>query len=459
MPGLMGWTAKISFMPALQPRYFSLLDSLGETAGQRNALLLIQLRWLAVFGQAFTIVFSTLQFGLKLPLPQMFIVIGVLVLLNLFGMLRPRPRGEVGNLDLFAGLLVDFGALTVLLYLSGGATNPFVFLYLLQVMLGAILLEAWSTWVLVGLTCIAFAVLTQHHVPLELPAGDPDHLFSLYVIGTLVCFVLTAMLLVLFVGRINANLRRRDERLADLRQQAAEEDHIVRMGLLASGAAHELGTPLSTLSVILGDWRRLPEFRDHPEHQQDLDEMDAALKRCKGIVNGILLSAGEARGEQPTVTTAAGFINELVTEWRAQGPQVEFDYRIEEPLDEAAFQRRPIVSDSALRQVIVNVLDNAREASPAWIGLSARCNDGELRLSVRDRGPGFAPEMLARFGKPYQSSKQRPGSGLGLFLVVNVLRKLGGRVDAANVESGGATVTLSLPLAALAIDGTGDAHE
>lgn len=437
--------------PSKTPRAPSLLDSFGESAGQRNALLLIQLRWLAVFGQAFTIVFCTLQFGLQLPLLPMFLVIGGLVLLNLYSMLRPRHNGEVRNRDLFVGLLCDFAALTALLYLSGGASNPFAFLYLLQVMLAAILLEAWSTWLLVALSGIAFAAMTRYYEPLHWPDADPQRVLTLYVLGTLACFALNVVLLVLFVGRIGANLRRRDERLADLRQQAAEEDHIVRMGLLASGAAHELGTPLATLSVILGDWRRLPEF-SQDERRQDLDEMQAALTRCKSIVSGILLSAGEARGEQPLVTTLADFLDELVADWRAQWPQVQLDYAIEEPVDSAAWRRRPAVSDSALRQIIVNVLDNAREASPAWVGLSLRCVDGELRLSVSDRGPGFAPDMLARFGKPYQSSKQRPGSGLGLFLVVNVLRKLGGRVNAANLDEGGAVVTLVLPLSALMID-------
>jgi two-component system sensor histidine kinase RegB len=269
----------------------------------------------------------------------------------------------------------------------------------------------------------------------------------------LVCFVLDIVLLVLFFSRINANLRRRDERLADLRQQAAEEDHIVRMGLLASGAAHELGTPLSTLSVILGDWRHLPEFRDHPERRQELDEMQAELKRCKNIVSGILLAAGEARGESPTLTTAARFLDELVAEWRGLHQTMQLDYQLEEPLDASAFRRMAIVSDSALRQVIFNVLENAREASPTWASLSVRCADDALRLTVRDRGPGFTPEMLARLGKPYHSSKGRPGGGLGLFLVVNVLRKLGGKVQAANAETGGAVVTLLLPLSTLTIAG------
>lgn len=433
-------------------RRLSLLDSLGETATHQNAMLLIQLRWLAVFGQTFTIVLSELLFGLVLPMAPMFCIVGALVLLNLFSMLRPRLGGELRNVELMGGLFLDISALTGLLYFSGGAANPFAFLYVLQVTLGAILLEARWTWLLVAWSCLCFALLTRWSVPLSFSTPDHPELFALHVDGMFVCYVLDILLLVLFIGRINANLRRRDRHVADLRQQAAEEDHIVRMGLLASGAAHELGTPLSTLSVILGDWRHVPELRDHPARREELDEMDTELRRIKGIVSGILMSAGEARGEATELTTTAGFLDELVTEWRGLSPGCTLDYEIAAPLDIEIFRRTPIVAGPALRQMIFNVLDNAREASPAWVGLSVRCRDGELALTISDHGPGFSPEMLDRIGKPYQSSKNRPGRGLGLFLVVNVLRKLGGRVQARNSEGGGAEVLLVLPLLALAIE-------
>ena len=423
----------------------------GETTAQQNMLQLVQLRWIAVFGQITTIAFVTGVLKIPLPLVDMALVIGGLVALNLFSLFRPRLGRPIRNGDLMAGLLIDVAALTALLFLSGGATNPFVFLYLLQVTLGAVLLEAWSTWTLVGVTSICFALLTQFYVPLALPDPQPDDLFQLHIIGMLICFVLDVALLVIFMNRINANLRRRDARLADLRQRAAEEDHIVRMGLLASGAAHELGTPLATLSVILGDWRRMPEFRERPELAEEIADMEAEVKRCKSIVTGILMSAGEARGESVEVTTVRHFLDQLVAEWRSSRAVKGFEYTLEACPGEASDLAAPIVSDSALKQVICNVLDNALEASPGWVALSARCDEGALSLTVRDRGPGFPPEMLGQIGKPYQSSKGRPGGGLGLFLVLNVLRKLGGSVSAQNDPMGGAVVSLWLPLASLAL--------
>src|SRR3546814_8053351 len=124
------------------------------------------------------------------------------------------------------GLSLDVAALTLLLYFSGGASNPFVFLYALQITLAAVLLEAWSTWTLVGVTSLCFAGLTRFYVPLQLPSGSHEALYRLHIIGMLICFVMDAGLLVVFVTRINRHLRARDARLADLRQHAAEEDHI-----------------------------------------------------------------------------------------------------------------------------------------------------------------------------------------------------------------------------------------
>ena len=424
--------------------------STDDDTNRKNMALLIQLRWTAVIGQIGTIAFVDLWLGIALPLAPMAGLIAALVVLNIASLIWVRHRAEINNRELLIALMLDVGALTGQLYLSGGASNPFTSLYLLQVTLGAILLDARSTWSLVALTCMSFAWLSVSYRPLGLPQQGFSDPFSLHIAGMFVGFVLNAVLLVVFMARINRNLRERDAHLAALRQHAAEQDHIVRMGLLASGAAHELGTPLASLSVILSDWRRMPALASDSEVVDDLAEMEASLQRCKSIVTGILVSAGQARGEGSSPTTLITFLTALVDEWRTARSFGNLHFLNLFGADVA------IVSEVTLKQAIFNVLDNALEVSRDWIELTVERDGDSLVLSISDRGPGFAPKMLAQLGKPYQSSKGRPGGGLGLFLVVNVIRKLGGVVRAQNHRKRGATVKLILPLSSFAIGGEFD---
>ncbi len=425
-------------------RWLALATARTDATGNANMRQLVTLRWIAVAGQFVTILFARFALGFDLPLVPMMAALAAAVGLNLASMpLYGWRKGA--NIQLLLALLFDVGLLTTQLYLAGGATNPFISLYLLHVVLGAVLLDRWSSWAIVVVTAACFGLLTLYYHPLILPPNYSGEYFLLYTIGSLLCFMLIATLLMLFMARITGNLRARDTRLADLRQQAAEEDHIVRMGLLASGAAHELGTPLASIAVILADWRRMPTLAQDADLQAEIVEMQSEVQRCKAIVTGILLSAGEARGEAPEIMPLHQFLDAIVDEWRAVHPSVDFDYTTRVGDDPQ------VVSDPALKQVIANVLDNAAEASPHWVAFRGERSDGDLALIVRDRGPGFSKERLASFGKPYQSSKREPGHGLGLFLAVNVMRKLGGGVSVVNCEGGGAEVTIRMPLSAIAL--------
>lgn len=420
-------------------------DAPPETdAGRRNMVLLIQLRWLAVGGQLVTIEVAGGLMGIDLPLVPLLVVPFLLICINLASLQLVRRREAITNEELTFALLFDVAALAWQLNFSGGLSNPFTSLFLLQVVIGAMLLKPWSSWTVVGASAIALVGLSFHPWPLVLPPGYRHDPLELYLLGSLVSFALIAVLLVLLVTRISRNLRERDAALAAIRQRAAEEDHIVRMGLLASGAAHELGTPLSSLSVILGDWQKMPALADEADLAQDIADMQSEVARCKTIVSGILMSAGEARGIAPEFTTVRDFVKAVVEDTRSGRMPGTIDYTDNFGKDV------PIVSDPTLRQVIGNVIDNAAEVSPDWIGITLRRERDDLVIDVADRGPGFPADMLETFGQPYRSTKGRPGGGLGLFLLVNVLRKLGGRASARNRPEGGAVVSLSLPLEAVA---------
>jgi two-component system, sensor histidine kinase RegB len=420
-------------------------NSIQETTNRKNLLLLVSLRWFAVVGQVGAIAVADVWLGIPLPIGKMAAVIAFLITLNLVTLYRYGSGAVIADVELFVDLLLDVATLTVQLYLSGGATNPFVSLFLLQAVLGAVLLQTWFSWTIVAVTSGCFIWLTSFYT--EIGFSEMNHetsqfkIFDLHIYGMFICFLLAAVLLVLFVTRINRNLRDQD-----LRLQSAEEEHVVRIGLLASGAAHELGTPLATLSVILNDWERMPLFRANDDLATELAEMQGELARCKSIVSGILKSSGEARGESSELSNIVTFIEGVVDDWESSRKPTKLNYtnRLHDDI--------VIVSDLLLKQILFNVLDNAFEASPAWVGLDISRDGDLLVIAVRDAGSGFSPHMLAEFGKPYMSTKQRPGSGLGLFLVVNVLRKLGGKVSATNVPNGGAIVELSLPVTALSVE-------
>ncbi|MBA2934986.1 HAMP domain-containing histidine kinase [Sphingomonas sp. CGMCC 1.13654] len=405
-------------------------------------LLLTQLRWLAIAGQLAAILGAWSWIGDALPIVPMLAILAALAALNLMTLSLLHKGWKVANHQLFVALLMDWAALTTQLYLSGGTTNPFAPIGLLQVVLGAVLLEAWSSWALVALHSSAFGALAAFHRPLRLPAPYASTLSPVHMLASWLNFVMVSVLLVLFVTRIARNMRIRDARLAALRQQAAEEDHIVRMGLLASGAAHELGTPLALMAVILGDWRHQPELTPLGE---EIGEMQAAVARCKEIVTGILYASGEARSEMVERTSLSAFVAKVAQDWDTLRPGVL-------TLDDRSDGAIAIVADRTLVQVLFNLLDNAVEAGAGRIALLVEVVDDELHLTVEDDGPGFTAETLASLGKPYSSTRDRRGAGLGLFLAVNVMRKLGGAVTAANAGHG-AVVTLAIPLRALAVEG------
>lgn len=421
---------------------FDETNVLNET-GHKNMLHLIHLRWLAVGGQIATILVATWGFGIQLPMFNMLAVMVCLIAFNIGSHLRWHEERVVSNRELFLAMLVDIASLTAQLYFTGGINNPFVFLFLLQVILSAVLLRAESTWLVVAITTVCLAFLSIVNKPLVWPLNSTYKLADLYATGLVICFVLNAALLVIFITRIGRNLRAGDAALASLRQRAAEEEHIVRMGLLASGAAHELGTPLATMSVVLGDWKRMPQFSNDPAMLEEIEEIEGQLMRCKSIVSGILLSAGETRGESSSKTSLNEFFENLVEEWESSRPAQHFEYTnsIEEEFT--------VAFDSTVKQMVFNVLDNALEVSPNWLRFEVSKNHEQLFLTVADQGPGFRADILEQVGTPYNSSKGRPGGGLGLFLVMNVARTLGGTLTVTNRQEGGAEVVIALPLNAL----------
>ena len=210
---------------------------------------------------------------------------------------------------------------------------------------------------------------------------------------------------------------------------------IIRMGLLATGAAHELGTPLSTISVILGDWKKMNLKKDLIE---DVKIIESQLNRCKKILSEILIDSGKERLEKATIVPLKEAFDELIKEWMNSRKPQNLIYNF------AGKSDKKILLEDILTQAFFNIFDNALEESPAFISVSVLVVDDNFLVSVEDQGKGFDPEIIKQIGKPNLTTKN--SSGLGLFLALNTLHRIGGDLKIENLSTGGAKILVTLPL-------------
>jgi two-component system sensor histidine kinase RegB len=379
--------------------------------------------------------------GLPLPLRPIVAVIALLVLVNLLTGWRLRRPWPVGDGEFFAQLLADVLAITVLLYYSGGSTNPLVSFYLLPLVIAAITLPAAYTWSMAGLTVACYTLLMFNYHPLMPKSGDYSTAIYLHLTGMWLTFVLSAFLIAFFVVRMSHAIRERDRMLAVAREETLRNERIVALGTLAAGAAHELGTPLATMAVVTRELQR--EHAADPELAEDLRLLREQVDHCKHILSSLLASAGQARLEDAAGVTLDAYFDELLEKWRLMRPGVEAEAAWRGP--------RPaphIVVEPTLSQALLNLLNNAADASPGSVEIEADWDESQIRLDIRDRGPGLSPEAAQRAGQPFFTTKGH-GIGIGLFLANATIERLGGKVVLLNRDGGGAVTEVRLPLSKL----------
>ncbi len=404
---------------------------------------------IAVLSTALALGFHLLDMHLAwLPLVATLTLLGML---NVYTWWRLRAERPVSNLELFAQLCADVLALASVLYFSGGPANPFISLFLLPLVIAAATLPRGYTWGMAGLTALCYTLLMNYYVPLPLPHeiatmtgmhhhtggmgmdGAPDEsIFNLHVFGMWLGFMLSAAIIAFFVVKMAQAVRARDESLAQAREETLRNERIVALGTLAAGAAHELGTPLSTMSGVIGELRH--EANLPAEWQESLALLDGQVRNCRRILDKMLDNSQSSATQR-----LDEFLNGTLEEWRLLRPATDCRYR-NLNCGGAALQK----FDPALRAALLNLLNNAADASPQHIEVEARCSATELTLTIYDYGPGLTPEAAARAGSAFFTTKES-GRGLGLFLANATLERLGGRVRLFN-RDGGATTEVTLPL-------------
>jgi two-component system sensor histidine kinase RegB len=389
---------------------------------------LLLLRAIAMGGQVLALIAVHLLTGTSIPWLPIAIVMGVLAVITVRSWRGMRAGQHITEAVVMRQLCVDIAALAILLYFTGGSWNPFVSLFLLPITVAAATLRPAYTWLLAAVAAGCYHRQTLHWVHGE------DH-FALHLWGMWVGFLLSAGIVAFFVARIGATLRAHDRELAGARQMMA-------LGTLAAGAAHELGTPLATMAVVTKELQH--DLRDEKALREGLTLLRSQVDRCKEILGRMAAQAGELRAEGGTRTTVDRYLDAVIGEWRALRPEVQATVKVEGPQPAPA-----ILADRTITQALINVLNNAADASPANVEVAGRWDAAELRLEVRDRGSGVPPGLSGEIGKAFVTTKAE-GMGLGLYIARTTLGRLGGHVDLRNRNDGrGAVATIDLPLAAL----------
>lgn len=412
-----------------------------------NLKRLLVLRSIAIVCEILALFLTTRLLHMDVALLPMLLVIGVHAAINIGTWLRLRHVHQVLAPEFGLQLALDTIVLALLLYFAGGYTNPFVSLFLLPLVITASILPQKYTWFMAALTVGCYTILMFYYIPLPQPQHmhgmQHDSEFSLHVLGMWFSFLLSAALVVFFMVRMANSLRERDQALAEAREKALQDEHLVALGTLATGAAHELGTPLATMAVMAGELKY--DHADDPEVVEKAEIFRSQLERCKAIISDISASTGQARGEGGGSVAIDDYLHQVVNQWLAIRPQAKATLELQGDIPAPH-----ILTDKTLTQAIINVLNNAADASIDHVDIEADWNKERLTLTVRDQGPGLNDVVKSSAGTPFFTTKS-DGHGLGLYLARGVMERYKGSLELTNRPEGGAQARLVLPLTALEI--------
>ena len=418
------------------------MNLISSLPGHIQLRRLVNLRSLTVLAQLLTLLAVWKILDMKLLWLPMLISIATLATINFFTLVRLKSSRPVSNPELFFQLSMDAIQLCILLYYAGGSTNPFVSLYLLPLVIAAATLPAAYTWSMAALTTACYSWLMIYHIPLPHNHQDMDmsmnmgmdNAFNVHVMGMWLGFVISAVVVAYFVVKMAQAVRNRDEMLLRVREDILRNERIVALGTQAAGAAHELGTPLSTMAVVIGE---LQHDTVDAELKDSLSLLDDQVRACRRIIDKIMLNAQDSGSS--TLQSADQLINDVLDEWQLLRPTAHYRYHSD--------RTAPLIStDVTLRAALMNLLNNAADASEQPIELTTRQQGSNYILEIRDHGPGLSDEVALKAGSAFFTTKAE-GRGLGLFLANATIERLGGTVRLYNREGGGATTELALPVA------------
>lgn len=428
--------------------------SIDENRSAINLRWLIRLRWGAVAGQALVILGVEETLALDLPLAPLFVVVGIEAASNVaidIAFRQKQSRHETVTELAVAGVMaLDLVLLTALLHLSGGSFNPFNFLYLVHIALAAVVLRPSKTWGLVALSLACFGSL---FVPIDWGASiqhlDHASMMDIHLQGMWLAFAVAALFIVYFVGHVRKALSERDEELAAARERSARSEKLASLATLATGAAHELSTPLSTIHLIAAEMASGIERGKTARIAEDAKLIREQVARCRNILEQLSDEAGASRAESPESVGAGQLVRMAVAMVERKNP-------IDVAVSEAATACELRVATRATAAALKGLVDNACDASDPTAAVRVRATiEGErCLLRVEDDGSGMAQDVLTRAGEPFYTTKEPgKGMGLGLFLARTIAEEMGGHLEIDSEPGRGTNAIMILPLAPAATSG------
>jgi len=402
------------------------------------------LRWLAILLQLAAIALAFSLLPMNISATPLLAIVAFLALFNLVVWLRLNRAFRVTDLEIMLHLVIDSLALTALLYFAGGSTNPFVSLLLVPVVLAAAYLRGiYVFWVLV--TCaLLYTFLMTNFLPLP-PVGERfGGDFMVHIYGMWGTFILSALVGAILVYSLSRTGRERDRQLAEMQQRLLRNEHIVSVGAMAAGTAHELNTPLSTIAMLAEEI----ELQAQADEQvrEDAKEIGVQIDHCKERLQRLQQAAEMARGNGGKQMPLDEALMSIIRAWSALRSEIELTKAFE------AGETPMIYEKHALSLILINLLNNAADASlengSSRISISGRTDNDNLHIIIEDYGKGLSKEQSALAGKVSFSTKEA-GLGLGLILSNATLEQLRGELRMERMPDGGTATHVRIPLDSL----------
>ncbi|MDP6390691.1 MAG: ActS/PrrB/RegB family redox-sensitive histidine kinase [Alphaproteobacteria bacterium] len=398
---------------------------------------LVLIRWIATAGQVATVLAVHYVLAFPLPLFLCLAVIAILALSNVVLVYRRPAQRRLAHRDAAMLLGFDVVQLGVLLYLTGGLTNPFAILILAPVLVSATIMSRRATIALTLLAVVTVTVLSTHHLPLPWRSPELD-LPLVYILGIWTALAVASVFISAYVWSVAVEARHMSEALAETQASLARSQRLSALDGLAAAAAHELGSPLSTIAVVANELAR--ELPSDSPHAEDIILLLDQSERCREILAD-LAREPTAGGGDPFERLPFSALLEAVAS-RSRREDIALAVVIEDEPDgaEPVVVRRP-----ELLHGLGNLIQNAVEFAAGRVELRLYWNAEEVRVTVSDDGPGFPAMLIDSIGEPYISTREESGEhmGLGIFIAQTLLERAGASLAFRN--RGGAEVVISWP--------------